>query len=156
MDEQELLEEMQNLQKEEAEDQQDEQQLDQDAWKEAYGYPEPEEKHGSHEFISKSVFELPDVEKATFLNESELGRPLFNVRFLLDMEDISRYYIDPLAKVFMVENKIANYFREKIVNVCSSGLSNQGFIQNMNVTRKVDMTKKRVRNPIENLKGGKK
>ena len=153
----EILEDMEDLQEDELEDQQENQFQNSQENQEIYGYPEPDEKHNQHAFISKTVFESPEVEKISYLMESELGKPLFNIRFLLDMEDITKHYIDPLLKELGIpkeSNRIANYFRNKIYNICSSGLSREGFIQNMNVTRRMDTTKTRIRNPIQNLKGG--
>ncbi|KKN59071.1 hypothetical protein LCGC14_0546260, partial [marine sediment metagenome] len=44
-----------------------------------------------------------------------------------------------------------------ILNITDSGMSKEGFAMNLNVTKKMDMLRKKVRvNNIENLKGGKK
>lgn len=150
----ELLDEMENLQEDQLQDQQDAQF---DAQQEAgYGYPEAEEKFNQHTFIDKSVFNSPDIEKVSYLKQEELGRPLFNVRFLLDMEDIAKHYLDPLIKKhnLQMSNRIADYFRHKINNICSSGLSNQGFIQTINVSKKLDIARTRSRGTPENLKVG--
>lgn len=155
----ELLEEMEDLQGEDLE----EQQLDQGEVTEdfgaqtGYGYPEPEEKMNQHAFISKAV-DMQDLEKVTYLKQEELGRPLFNVRFLLDMEDISKHYLDPLLLKYKITlgNRISNYFRHKINNICSSGLSNEGFIHTMNITKKMEATRTRMRGNVENLNMGKK
>lgn len=132
---------------------QEEQMDNQEEWREQYGVPEPEEKHNQHTFLAKSI-ELPDSEKVTFLHEQELGRPLFNVRFLLDLEDVAKHYLDQIATELGVNNRIAIYFRQKINNICSSGMSNKGFVQNLNATRRIDATRKRVNN-LPQMKGGK-
>ncbi len=62
------------------------------------------------------------------------------------MEDIIKYYLDDICDENNVDNKLADYFRKKIDNICSSGMSNEGFIQNINATKRVDITRKRVRN----------
>ena len=111
-----------------------------------YGTPEPEEKVNQHVFIKKSVFDIADTEKVTFLHQGELGTGLFTVRFLLDMEDIAKFYIDDIAIKLETGNGISDYFRKKINNICDSGLSNDGFIQKLNVTRKMDTTRTRSRN----------
>ncbi|KKN69588.1 hypothetical protein LCGC14_0438910 [marine sediment metagenome] len=136
-----------------AQDNQDDIEMNRKEFEEAYGSPEPEPIFNKHAFIDKSL-ETLNPEKVTFLTTSELGRPLFNVRFLLDIEDICGYYLDDLFKKYDVVNKISAYFREKINNISDSGLSNEGFIQTLNVTNKMDMTRKRVKNNISNLKGG--
>lgn len=150
-------EEMQDMQDEVAEDARDDQRDD----TEAYGYPEQEERHNQHTFLSNAV-KAQDTVRVSYLDEHELGRPMFSVRFLLDMEDISKLYLDEIALDLsttdkLVYNNVANYFRQKILNITDSGMSKEGFAMNLNVTKKMDMLRKKVRvNNIENLKGGKK
>lgn len=151
---QQMEEEMENSETEDTADQQQEQMLNQQEFQEAYGVPEPEQQFNQHAFLAKSL-EFGESEKVTYLGESELGRPLFNIRFLLDIEDIAHYYLDKMAKDYGCENKIAQYFREKINNVCASGMSNKGFVQNLNVTRRMDATRKRIKN-LTGMKGGEK
>ena len=151
----EMLEELEEHQEDETADAQEESALNNQEFQEAYGSPEPEPVFNQHAFISGTLnFDSP--EKVTYLSESELGRPLFNMRFLLDVEDIVKHYLDDLFKRHNVENKVSKYFRRKINNFADSGMSNQGFIQNMNVTKKMDMTRKRIKNlgNVNNLKGG--
>lgn len=148
-----MMEEIENIQLDEAQDQQDEQMTNTQEFQDIM-VPEQENTFNQHTFIASSL-DQENPEKITFLSESELGRPLFNIRFLLDLEDICKHYLDDMCEEVNVLNKIALYFRAKIKNVADSGLSNKGFIQNMNVTRKVDMTRTRKRN-LDNLKGGNK
>lgn len=149
----EMIEEMRDLQEEDLTDQTEDDMLNRQTWQEAYGVPEPEEKVNQHTFLKDSLsFESP--EKVTFLNQYELGRPLFNLRFLLDIEDICKYYLDELAKEYNLNNRIANYFREKINNVCASGMSNEGFVQGLNVSKRIDVKKQRIKN-LQPIKGGK-
>lgn len=144
---------------------------------EAYGYPEPEEKQSQHSFLHKAAFGTEDTIRTTYLSESELGRPLFNIRFLLDMEDIADHYLKGVVefinkakseeqqeegekpkeelKPIKVENKISRYFKMKAYNISDSGMSNQGFSMNLNVMRKLDMTRKRSIENLKNLQGGK-
>ena len=155
------LEELQEMQEDIAQDTADDQREDTLEWQEAYGSPEPEEKHNQHTFLSNAV-KAEDTTRVTYLDEWELGRPMFSVRFLLDMEDISKFYLDEMVKELSskgeeINNNIANYFHQKILNITDSGMSKEGFAMNLNVTRKIDMLRKKVRiNNIENLKGGKK
>lgn len=151
--EQQMMDEMQEAESEKMEDSTEDQMYSNKEFQEAYGVPEPEQQFNQHTFLANSL-DRDASEKVTFLHESELGRPLFNVRFLLDIEDITKYYLDEIAKKLGVENEIAKYFREKINNVCSSGMSNKGFVQNLNVTRKMDTRKERIKN-LQQGKGGK-
>ena len=151
------MQEYQDMQEEAADDAQDEQLLNTQEFQEAYGSPEPEEKQNQHSFLHKAAFESKDTVRTTNLNEFELGRPMFNVRFLLDMEDISKFYLDEMGEEYKIPNKIADYFRQKILNITDSGMSKDGFAMNLNVTKKMDTIRKRVReNLIQNLQGGKK
>ena len=82
---------------------------------EMYGSPEPEQKYNQHTFIHKAVFDSNDTVRTTYLAKEELGKPLFTVRFMLDMEDVSKYYLDSLLTSIKLEpsqsNGIANYFK---------------------------------------------
>ena len=160
MEEQEItpeeIEEYQEEQKVEGEESDEDRLAAQQEFAEAYGSPEPEEKHNQHTFLSKAV-SAKDTVRTTFLSDQELGRPLFSVRFLLDMEDVSRHYLDIFAESCEGHNRIANYFLNKVQNITDSGMSNKGFTMNLNVTRKMDTTRTRVKGNIENLqKGGKR
>ncbi len=150
--EQESLEESQDLKEDEQEDQYE---LSQELL-DSYNAIEPEEKFNQFTILSNAL-RAPDTVKTTWLSESELGRPLFNIRFLLDMEDIAKYYIDPLLNGMKLDpdqfNAIAVYFKAKKENVTSSGMSNKGFAMNLSVTKKVDATRKRIKN-ITDMKGG--
>ena len=150
---QEMIDEIEAQREEESEDADEDRNIMNQEFTEGYGYPEPEEKFNQHTFLTKSLDHY-EPEKVTYLNQYELGRPLFTVRFLLDLEDVCKHYLDKLCEELEVKNKIAQYFREKIINVSSSGMSNEGFVQNLNVTKKMDSTRHRIRNPIANLKGG--
>ncbi len=152
----EQLEELQQMQKDQMEDQQEDQQDNQQDFAEEYGAPEPEERMNQHSFLNKATFESNDTVRTTFLNEWELGRPMFNVRFLLDMEDISKFYLDEIAKDLETSNRVSDYFKQKIHNITDSGMSKEGFAMNLNVTKKIDSVRKKVSGNIENLKGGNK
>ncbi len=130
----------------------------QQEFNEAYGSPEPDEKQNQHSFLHKAAWGSEDTIKTTFLSESELGRPLFSVRFLLDMKTISDHYLENMSNKFDVINKISPYFLQKAMNIADSGMSNEGFAMNLNVTKKMDTTRTRFKNSgnIENLQGRKK
>lgn len=148
-----MIEEMENIQLDEAQDQQDEQMVNSQEFQDSM-IPEPDMPFNQHTFLANSL-DQENPEKVTFLSHSELGIPLFNMRFLQDIEDVCKHYLDGICKQYGVENKISQYFRAKIINIADSGMSNEGFIQNANITKKVDMTRTRRRN-LDNLKGGSK
>lgn len=152
------LEEFEEVKEDQQEQQVEDQYETQQELMEGYPVPEPDEKQNAHTFLHKAAFDSPDTVRTTFLFPEELGRPLFSVRFMLKMQDVAKYYLDPLLIHLkldpLINNRIATYFWEDVQNVTSSGMSNKGFAMNLNVTRKVDATKKKVRQTSE-LKGGK-
>lgn len=103
---------------------------------EQYGSTVGDPKYNQHIFLHRAAFESDDTVRTTYLTESELGRPVFSVRFMMDLYKIAELNGLPL---------IAGYFREKIQNVTHSGMSNKGFAMNLNVTQKRDIAKKRIR-----------
>lgn len=105
---------------------------------EEYGDIPKDEKVNSHVIINK-VLDKNDTIRTTFLTESELGRPLFSVRFLSDLHDDALRLNLPI---------LSNYYWEKIQNITNSGMSNKGFIMNLNVTQKKEQTRKRFK-PIQ-------
>jgi len=125
-----------------------------------YGSPEPEEVLNQHAFLDKATFKSNDTVRTTLLTDPELGRPLFSVRFLMDLKDLAKHYFDDMLTNLGMkpekDNKIAIYFENKIQNITESGMSRDGFAMNLNVTKKMDATRTKIKhNPIENLKGGK-
>ncbi|KKN65818.1 hypothetical protein LCGC14_0477540 [marine sediment metagenome] len=150
------IEEYQEEQKVEGEESDEDRLSAQQEMAELYGSPEPEEKHNQHTFLSNAI-KSKDTVRTTFLSEQEIGKPLFSVRFLLDMEDVSHHYLDGFAEKLSGKNRISDYFFNKVQNITDSGMSNKGFAMNLNVTRKMDTTRTRVKGNIENLqKGGKR
>lgn len=111
----------------------------------AYGAPPVDEKDNQHSVIRKAM-EKEDPTRVTFLTENELGRPVFSLRFYLDMEDLALHYGC---------NRIADYWKAKVINIAASGMSNKGFLMNLAATRKHDTTRRRVR-PFQSdgVKGG--
>ena len=154
--EEQIQQAMDDFGEDQSEDLEDNRLLSGEEWKEGYGPPEPEERHNAHTFLSKAVFDQPRTLKTTFLTEGELGRPDFSVRFLSSIKTVAQDLIDPIARELNLTNGVANYFEDKIENITASGLSNRGFSMNMNVTRKMDATRKRIRDPTDNFKGGQK
>ncbi len=121
-------------------------------FQEGYGYPVPDEKHNQFTFLSKAVA-ADNTVRVTYLDKEELGRPLFSVRFLLDMEDVANHYLNPIAKHLQGENRISDYFLKKVMNITDSGMSKEGFTMNLNVTRKMDTTRKKLSEAsLKNLK----
>lgn len=154
----EQLEEIQEFQEDMADDQQEDQFDNTQEFQDAYGSPEPEEKQNQHSFLHKAAYGTEDTVRTTFLNQEELGRPLFAIRFLLDLEDISKWYLDDYAKLYGKHeiNRVSDYFNQKVKNITDSGMSNDGFSMKLNVTKKIDSVRRRVRGNVENFKGGAK
>ncbi len=155
----EMMEELEEMQSDQAEDSAEDQQLMNEEMLNAYGAPEMKELQNQHTFLHKATFGSEDTVRTTFLHEHELGRPTFTVRFLLDMIGVSHYYLDPIIKELdgepNIHNGIAIYFKDKTQNITASGMSNKGFSMNLNVTRKMDATRKRFKeNTSDNMKGG--
>jgi hypothetical protein len=146
----EKLEEFQEEQEDEAEEDREEQMEDQmeltEEMQKMYGAPEIEETHSAHTLLNKAMFIQPDTIKSTFLTESELGRPLFSVRFMLDLHKSATHYR---------LNKLQQYYWNKVQNITSSGLSNRGFGLNIAVTHKKDTTRRRLKEPISEKEVGK-
>jgi len=151
---QEVYEEMKELDLDDTEDTEENRFLNQQEMQEGYGSPQVEERHNQHTFLANSL-NLEQPEKVTFMTISELGTPLFNLRFLLDIEDICKYYLDDLSENLGLQNKISLYFRDKIKNISDSGMSYEGFVQKLNVTKKMESTRQRIKN-LGEMKGGKK
>ncbi len=125
------------------------------AFQEGMGPAEPEERQNAHTFLHRGVFTEPSTLKTTFLSEGELGRPDFTTRFLLSIKTVAEDLIDPIAKELELTNGVSNYFGDKVENITASGLSNKGFSMNINVTRKMDARRERVKNlePESNRRG---
>lgn len=156
--EQELMEAMRDEQADDSAESEQSRLMDQYQFNEAYGAPEPEEKVNQHAFINKTVFDNKTTLRASYLKQEELGRADFAVRFLMNLHLIAKQMIDPVCEEFGLkkdENMVANYFKDKVEIITSSGLSNEGFIQNLNATKKIEATRKRVRD-ISGLKQGDK
>jgi hypothetical protein len=118
---------------------------------EDYPYPEQEEKHNSHFIINKAL-EKPDTVRTTFLTENELGKPLFSVRFLSDLHDDALRANEEIKDITSKQidlNILEKYYYEKIQNITSTGMSNKGFMMNLNVTHKREATKRRLRIPTD-------
>ena len=147
--------EMEDLMEEDSEDKAlDQMELSREE-QELYGSPEPEEKQNQHSFIHKTV-DSYDTTRMTFLHEHELGRPAFTVRFYGQMELMAHDHLKSIMKDLGLspnDNRIANYFFQSKLNVTHSGLSNKGFLQNLNATRKIDALRRRVRD-VPDEKGG--
>jgi hypothetical protein len=153
----EILEQIKQDQEDDSSEAQEDSIVDQANYSGAYGESQAEQSLNPSSFLHKAAFESDNALRTTFLTETELGRPLFSVRFLLDLHNISNHYLNPIIsqmkkeKEVEIENKIANYFAEKIKNITGSGMSNEGFAMNLNVTKKVDSTRRRSRD-TSNLK----
>lgn len=154
---QEIMEQIQADQEDDSAEASEDNYMDQNNFNAAYGESQPEQILNPSAFLHRAAFETDNTLRTTYLTETELGRPLFSVRFLLDLNNISHHYLTPVIKQIYEEtgvvkqNKIAEYFQEKIKNITGSGMSNEGFAMNLNVTKKIDSMKRRSRD-LSNLK----
>lgn len=159
--EREIMEQIQEDQEDDSSESDEDRFVDQGQFNDAYGAPTPEQILNPSSFLHKAAFETENSLRTTYLTETELGRPLFSVRFLLDLKNISKHYLKPIIEQVEKEtgikkqNKIADYFTEKIANITGSGMSNEGFAMNLNVTKKVDSMRRRYRD-LSNLKQNQK
>lgn len=153
--EEEIAQVMQDMETDRLQDIEDDRLLTNQEFQEGFGPGLPDEKHNAHTFLNKATFESPNTLKTTFLSEPELGRPDFSVRFLQSIKTVAEDLINPLAKELDLQNGIAHYFKEKIENITSSGMSNKGFSMNLNVTRRMDARRERSIQNLEPMKGGK-
>lgn len=137
---------MEDMELDKMEDMDDDRNLGNMEFQEGYGPPEPEERQNAHTFLHKAVFNEPNTLKTSFLTEGELGRPDFTARFLLSIRTVAEDLIDPICRKLEIPNGISHYFGEKVENITASGLSNKGFSMNINVTRKMDARRERIKN----------
>ena len=105
------IQEIQEMQEDAAQDAQEEAYLNNKELIDGYDCPQPDERFNQHTFLDKATFQSADTVKTTYLDQFELGRAFFSVRFLLDLEDLSKFYLDDIAKEVKEENKISKYFR---------------------------------------------
>lgn len=133
---------MEDLKEEEAEDKAEsdrelmEEMKEEDA--EAYGYPEAEEKFERFKFLSE-VRDREDTIRTSFLTKTELGTPLLPVRFWLNLKllaDLKRYDI------------VSGYLYNKAIVTTHSGLSREGFLLNIAVTKRKETAKRKIK-PLE-------
>ncbi len=157
VDEQQETEEMEEVEDAREEQAEDDMEYNKELL-EAYGYPTPDPKYNQHVFLHKAAFESADTVRTTFLSKEELGRPLFSVRFMLDLKILADHMLANPFSNPNPQNKISQYFLDKVQNVTSSGMSNEGFAMNLNVTQKRDMIRKKIRDisGLKNQKGGQK
>lgn len=113
-----------------------------------YMAPEAEEKLNQFAIIKHAIKDK-DTTRTTYLTPEELGRPMFSVRFYQDYCDFAGHYLngtlDEMGFDPQTSNFIAHYFKNKVLNITNSGMSNKGFTMNLSVTQKRDTTKKRIK-----------
>lgn len=106
---------------------------------EAYGVPEAEEKHDRFKFLTE-IRDGDDTIRTTYLTKTELGVPLFSVRFWLNLQllaELKKYKI------------ISDYLYNKALVTTHSGLSREGFLVNTTVTKRKEMTKHRAKQEVK-------
>lgn len=150
------MSEMQEFQEEMQDDMSEEQFENNLDLNEEYDVPNSQELQNQHSFLNQAVFKNQNSLKVGYLDDGELGRPVFTVRFLLDMKSLAKHYLGHIAEQLDVKNEIEEYFGNKVINITDSSMSKDGFTMNLNVTKKVDSTRKKMRGNIDNINKGKK
>lgn len=106
-----------------------------------YGAPSEQEQHNLHSFLT-GVLKADDRIKTSFLTVPELGKPVFSVRFWLNIASYSK------LKGF---DLVHNYAIQKAKNTTDTGLSREGFIINTSVTQKKVRARHRYRTEKEGM-----
>lgn len=96
-----------------------------------YGAPEPEQIFERFKFLTE-VRDRDDTIRTGFVNEEELGRPLFPVRFWNNLKAIAKMHNYDI---------VSKYCRDKALNITSSSLSRDGFLLNTSVTKRKERLK---------------
>ena len=102
----------------------------------AYGYPKQAENLDNIKFL-KDVSKSDDTIRTSLLTKGELGVPLFSVRFYLKLEQMTRLRGEEKYGI------IADYMRHKAFLTTDTGLSREGFLMGLAVTKRKETTKKR-------------
>ncbi len=111
---------------------------------EAYGVPEPEQKYERFKFLTEAR-EMDDTIRTSYLTKSELGFPLFSVRFWLNLE---------LLAALKKYDILRKYLNDKALVTTHTGLSREGFLMNTAITRRKEGIKSKIK-PQEVVKSGK-
>ena len=149
----EMLEALEEAEQERLEEAEDDRLQRAQEFQEGYPPPTDDEKHNQFTFLNKAAFESENTIRTTYLDKEELGRPLFSVRFLLDMEDVAKHYLDPIAEHLKGTNTISTYFLRKAQNISDSGQSKEGFMANLAAKKIIDTTRRKLSEAsLKNLK----
>jgi len=141
-------EDLEEMEEEQAEEKKEsEQELMEDLREEdaeSYGVPEQARTFERFKFLTE-VRDLPDTIRTSYLTKSELGFPLFSVRFWLNLKllaDLKEY------------NYLGDYLHNKALVTTHTGLSREGFLLNTAITKRKESKKHKLK-PQEDDKSGK-
>lgn len=109
----------------------------------SYGLPEVEKNYEKFKFLT-DVKESQDTVRTTFVTREELGRPLFSLRFYINLEKMAR------LKAY---NLVADYLHHKAITTTDTGLSSEGFLMNLAVKKTTEKLKRKQQREVQNLNG---
>jgi len=124
-------EEIEDMKEDEAEEQQELMKDLSEEDIEDYGAVEPEQRFELMKFLTE-VRDKEDTTRTTYLTKSELGTPLFSVRFWENL------------KILAIMRKrliLARFIQNKIFSITSTGLSREGFLMNTAITKRKEKTR---------------
>jgi len=133
MEEDLIEEEIEDMKEEEAEEQQELMKDLSEEDIEDYGAVEPEKNFELMKFLTE-VRDADDTTRTTYLTKSELGTPLFSVRFWENLK---------ILAIMRKRTILAKFIQSKIFSTTSTGLSREGFLMNTTITKKKEKTRLR-------------
>jgi len=103
--------------------------------------PEQEKLLDKYLFLN-NVKESDNTIKTSFLTKAELGKPLFPVRFWLELATYAQLKGYDIVK---------DYCIDKAKNITDTGLSNEGFLLGLVVTKRRETALQRKKSPTPEL-----
>ena len=104
---------------------------------EAYGSIESDKEYGLMKFLTE-VRDIEDTTRTSYLTKSELGNPLFSVRFWENLKILAIMRKRPI---------LAAFIQQKVLSTTTTGLSREGFLMNTTITRKKEKSRSKVSSP---------
>jgi len=98
---------------------------------EDYGSIEPDKTYDLMKFLTE-VRDQDDTTRTSYLTKTELGIPLFSVRFWENLK---------ILAIMRKRLLLAKFIQSKILSTTSTGLSREGFLMNTTITRKKEKTR---------------
>ena len=106
---------------------------------EAYGSVEPDKEYGLMKFLTE-VRDIDDTTRTSYLTKTELGIPLFSVRFWENLKIIA---------IMRKRLLLAAFIQKKVLSTTTTGLSREGFLMNTTITKRKERTRNKQTNSSE-------